>query len=70
MAAKHNDLVLITGVSGHVGFAVLREALKQGYNVRAVVRSEAKAKIVGENEALKGLKAVSVHIFCAETSHC
>lgn len=59
MAANHNDLVLITGVSGHVGFAVLREALKQGYNVRAVVRSEAKAKLVGENDTLKGLKTVS-----------
>ncbi|CAK4033159.1 NAD(P)-binding [Lecanosticta acicola] len=52
----NNDLVLITGVSGHVGFAVLREALAKGYRVRAAVRSEAKAKLVGENYALRGLK--------------
>lgn len=69
MAANHNDLVLITGVSGHVGFAVLRQALRQGYNVRAVVRSEAKAKLVGENEALKGLKTVSPPILCIDTYH-
>ncbi|KAI8941571.1 hypothetical protein NX059_002786 [Plenodomus lindquistii] len=32
------ELILITGVSGHVGFRVLVEALNQGYRVRAVVR--------------------------------
>ncbi|PQE17532.1 hypothetical protein CJF30_00009508 [Rutstroemia sp. NJR-2017a BBW] len=33
-------LILITGVSGHVGFRVLVEALMRGYRVRAVVRRE------------------------------
>ncbi|KAM3065060.1 hypothetical protein ACMFMF_011372 [Clarireedia jacksonii] len=33
-------LILITGVSGHVGFRVLVEALVRGYRVRAVVRRE------------------------------
>ncbi|KAH8635683.1 NAD(P)-binding protein [Alternaria alternata] len=31
-------LILITGVSGHVGFRVLVEALARNYRVRAVVR--------------------------------
>ncbi|KAJ3508973.1 hypothetical protein NLJ89_g5463 [Agrocybe chaxingu] len=32
------ELLLITGVSGHVGFRVLAEALQAGYRARAVVR--------------------------------
>lgn len=39
-------LILITGVSGFVGFAVLKYALEQGFQVRAPVRSEAKADFV------------------------
>ncbi|KAK7429471.1 hypothetical protein QQZ08_004063 [Neonectria magnoliae] len=33
------ELALITGVSGHIGFRVLAEALKAGYRTRAVVRT-------------------------------
>ncbi len=36
-------LLLITGATGHVGSAVLLQALRAGYTVRAAVRSEAKA---------------------------
>ncbi|KIX96686.1 uncharacterized protein Z520_07405 [Fonsecaea multimorphosa CBS 102226] len=35
--------VLLTGATGHVGYANLIEALKKGYKVRAAVRSESKA---------------------------
>ncbi|KIW56612.1 hypothetical protein PV05_05260 [Exophiala xenobiotica] len=37
------ELVLLTGSTGHIGYRTLIEALSQGYNVRAAVRSEAKA---------------------------
>ena len=40
------ELVLITGATGFLGSAVLREALKAGYRVRAAVRSAAKAETV------------------------
>jgi nucleoside-diphosphate-sugar epimerase len=43
MAQKLTPTVLITGATGHVGFRVLLEALRAGYNVRATVRSEKKA---------------------------
>ncbi|OQU97407.1 hypothetical protein CLAIMM_03340 [Cladophialophora immunda] len=39
-------LVLLTGSTGHVGYANLIEALKKGYKVRAAVRSESKAVTV------------------------
>ncbi len=39
-------LVLITGATGHVGSAVLLHALQAGYNVRAAVRSPAKAAAI------------------------
>jgi nucleoside-diphosphate-sugar epimerase len=50
------DLVLITGATGHLGFRVLRYALEFGYNVRAAVRSEAKAKTVRSNSLLKDVQ--------------
>ncbi|KAE8453922.1 hypothetical protein EG329_007698 [Mollisiaceae sp. DMI_Dod_QoI] len=34
------ELVLITGVSGFIGHAVLRKTLESGYRVRAIVRKE------------------------------
>ncbi|KAK7409517.1 hypothetical protein QQX98_008301 [Neonectria punicea] len=34
-----DELVLITGVSGHIGFRVLAETLKAGYRTRTVVRN-------------------------------
>lgn len=50
------QLVLITGVTGHIGFAVLKYALEQGFRVRAAVRSQAKAETVRSNAALKALQ--------------
>lgn len=47
------ELVLLTGATGFVGFATLRSALKQGYNIRAVVRSEQKVETVRSNPTLK-----------------
>jgi nucleoside-diphosphate-sugar epimerase len=47
MANDHsNDLILITGATGHLGFATLIEALSRGYKVRAAVRSEAKFNVI------------------------
>ena len=50
-----DDVILLTGAGGFVGFAVLLEALKQGHNVRCVFRSQAKADIVLNNKTLKAL---------------
>ncbi|KAK5135718.1 hypothetical protein LTR08_004704 [Meristemomyces frigidus] len=49
------NTVLLTGASGFVGFRVLRYTLEHGYNVRAAVRSEAKAEAVRSNPVLKAL---------------
>lgn len=49
------DLVLLTGSTGFVGFAVLRSALKHGYRIRAAVRSEEKAETVRSNPTLKDI---------------
>lgn len=49
------ELVLLTGSTGLVGFATLRAALKQGYKIRAAVRSEKKAEIVRSNPTLKDI---------------
>ncbi|KAK5725689.1 hypothetical protein LTR15_003879 [Elasticomyces elasticus] len=49
------DLVLITGATGHLGFRTLRFALEHGYNVRAIVRSEAKADKIKNNTVLKAM---------------
>jgi nucleoside-diphosphate-sugar epimerase len=54
-----NDLVLITGATGHLGFRVLRSALEAGYHVRAAVRSEQKAAILKSNPVLKATPGVS-----------
>ena len=45
--------VLMTGVTGHLGFRTLHYALKAGYSVRAVVRSEKKASAIRSNPALQ-----------------
>jgi nucleoside-diphosphate-sugar epimerase len=47
--------VLLTGVSGFIGFRVLLETLERDYDVRAVVRSEEKANIVQSNPAFQKL---------------
>lgn len=49
-------LILLSGASGHIGFAVLVEALAKGYTVRALVRSDTKA------EAIKSAAAVQPHL--------
>lgn len=49
---SNNDLILLTGSSGQIGFRTLRYALEKGYHVRAAVRSEAKAEIVRSNPVL------------------
>ena len=53
-------LVLITGATGFLGFHVLVKALKQGYRVRAAVRSvpQAQAKLLA-TPSLKSLPQVS-----------
>ena len=40
------SLILFTGATGHVGYATLIEALSKGYQIRAAVRSEAKADLI------------------------
>ncbi|KAF2146407.1 uncharacterized protein K452DRAFT_283670 [Aplosporella prunicola CBS 121167] len=47
--------VCITGGTGFVGFAVLLEALRNGYAVHIVVRSETKANWLKAHPALPGL---------------
>lgn len=54
-----NDLVLITGATGHLGFRVLRSALEHGYRVRAAVRSEQKASTLKSNPVLQATKGFS-----------
>jgi len=49
------ELVLLTGATGFVGFAVLRAALKKGFKIRAAVRSEEKVETVRSNPTLKGI---------------
>ena len=49
------DHVLITGATGFLGYSVLVEALKKGYQVRIAVRSEAKANKVLDASAIKAL---------------
>jgi nucleoside-diphosphate-sugar epimerase len=51
------DLVLLTGATGLVGFAVLRAALEKGYKIRAAVRSEEKAETVRSNPTLQHISA-------------
>lgn len=54
-----NDLVLITGATGHLGFKVLRTALEAGYHVRAAVRSDQKITLLKSNEILKATPSFS-----------
>jgi nucleoside-diphosphate-sugar epimerase len=53
------NLVLITGATGHLGFKVLRTALEASYHVRAAVRSEQKAAILKSNPVLKATAGLS-----------
>ncbi|EEU34487.1 uncharacterized protein NECHADRAFT_102239 [Fusarium vanettenii 77-13-4] len=47
------QLLVITGVSGHVGFRVLAEALSRGYKVRAVIRKPEQAQLIKSTESVK-----------------
>jgi nucleoside-diphosphate-sugar epimerase len=47
--------LLITGVTGFIGFRVLLEALAQGYVVRAAVRSSAQVDSIGSHPKIKSL---------------
>lgn len=40
------EQILLTGGTGHLGYATLVEALSKGYNVRAAVRSESKIALL------------------------
>jgi uncharacterized protein YbjT (DUF2867 family) len=44
MNGKKNELVLIVGGTGHLGFKVVRELVRQGRRVRALVRPETDAR--------------------------
>ena len=54
-----SDLVLITGVTGHLGFRTLILALQAGYQVRAAVRSQSKANTILSNSVFKVLNRSS-----------
>ena len=49
------ELILITGVTGHLGYRTLVLALEAGYSVRAAVRSQAKAKEILAAPSIKTL---------------
>ncbi|KAH6689732.1 hypothetical protein F5X68DRAFT_150824 [Plectosphaerella plurivora] len=51
------QLLVITGVSGHVGFRVLVEALSRGYKVRAVIRNAAQVEQIKAAESIKPFTA-------------
>ncbi|OBT40675.1 hypothetical protein VE00_08683 [Pseudogymnoascus sp. WSF 3629] len=50
-----NELVFITGGTGHVGFRTLVTALQFGYSVRAAVRSESKKQQILSAQSIKSL---------------
>jgi nucleoside-diphosphate-sugar epimerase len=50
-----NNLVLITGATGHIGFRTLVTALKAGYRVRAAIRSESKKHDILSTPSIKAL---------------
>lgn len=58
-----NNIVLLTGGTGFIGFRTLCALLEYNYKVRIVVRSEAKAKTLSENAALKAMGRASHYTF-------
>lgn len=56
MNSNKQKLILVTGATGIQGSAVAEEALKQGFNVRILVRD--KAKVKAQELIQKGAKAV------------
>src|ERR1700712_2312481 len=57
MVHSSRNLVLITGVTGHVGFRTLIQALQAGYYVRACVRSTSKAQSILSHPKIQCLNA-------------
>jgi nucleoside-diphosphate-sugar epimerase len=51
--SSQTPIVLITGVTGFIGFKVLQLALKSGHKVRATVRSQKKAEEVRSNSTIQ-----------------
>jgi nucleoside-diphosphate-sugar epimerase len=51
------NLVLITGATGHVGFRTLVHSLQAGYQVRAAVRSAAKADRIASHPLIQALNS-------------
>ncbi|THY38200.1 NAD(P)-binding protein [Aureobasidium pullulans] len=47
--------IVLTGATGFCGFAILQEALQFDYNIRIVVRSDAKADVIRNNPCYKSL---------------
>ncbi|KAH7118358.1 hypothetical protein EDB81DRAFT_848094 [Dactylonectria macrodidyma] len=57
------QLLVITGVSGHVGFRVLAEALTRGYSVRAIIRKASQAALItGSKSILPYLKQLEITV--------
>ncbi|KAF2664981.1 NAD(P)-binding protein [Microthyrium microscopicum] len=55
MVPTTNTLVLITGVTGHIGFKTLLFALNSGFTVRAAVRSNSKAQNILNHPKIQSL---------------
>lgn len=55
MLSTPKNLVLITGVTGHIGFRTLILALQAGHHVRAAVRSESKAHSISTHPKILAL---------------
>lgn len=51
--ADRNGIVLITGATGHVGFAVLKYAIQHDFKVRIAVRNQAKADLLSKNSVVQ-----------------
>ncbi|KAF2867210.1 hypothetical protein BDV95DRAFT_598328 [Massariosphaeria phaeospora] len=59
------ELVLITGTTGFLGYAVLRAALEAGYRVRAPIRDLSKAQAILSAPSIKALNPGSALDFVA-----
>ncbi|MCJ1458404.1 hypothetical protein MMC28_008776 [Mycoblastus sanguinarius] len=57
-----NDLILLTGATGFIGFATLLQALSSNYHVRCAVRDPQKASKLRSNPALTSLSQPPNHL--------